>query len=119
MAQPRPAADPGAAGIPDPATLAAAIGVALDAYAALTELAETVEDEWPYVTALAEAGRARIHAVAIVPPQETSTLAPDRARAVRLAAVEIRSISDPHRAIDWLSTFPAIVELALAPDRGA
>ena len=24
-------------------------------------------------------------------------------------------IADPHRAIDWLSTFPAVIELALGP----
>ena len=41
-------------------------------------------------------------------------LAPDRAAAVDAACAEVGRITDPHRAIDWLSTFPAVVELALA-----
>jgi hypothetical protein len=35
--------------------------------------------------------------------------------AVDTAIEEIALIADPHRAIDWLSTFPQIVRLALAP----
>ena len=46
-------------------------------------------------------------------------LAPDRGAAVAAACAETARIVDPHRAIDWLSTFPAVVELALAaPDGG-
>ena len=108
----------------DPTTAADAVELALDAYAALAALAETIEDEWTYVVALAEVGRRRIAGAHPVPgptaPAGTgaapaSPLPSDRGRAVRLAAAEIRAITDPHRAIDWLSTFPAVVELALAP----
>ncbi len=108
----------------DPATAAEAIQLALEAYEALCGLAETIEDEWTYVTALAEVGRGRIRQAALTAspasagstgPRSVAALPPDRARAVRLASAEIRTITDPHRAIDWLSTFPAVVELALAP----
>ena len=32
----------------------------------------------------------------------------------RTGLAETEAISDPHRAIDWLSTFPQVVLLALA-----
>ena len=32
------------------------------------------------------------------------------------AIAEIRLIEDPHRAIDWLSTFPHVIALALGGD---
>jgi hypothetical protein len=38
------------------------------------------------------------------------------AAAIDRAVVEIGLIRDPHRAIDWLSTFPQVVLLALAED---
>jgi len=94
-----------------PATRGAALERALAAYAALAELGESVEDEWTYVTALAAAGRARMAAVAGRDPGRP--LDPVAGTAVVAAATEIARISDPHRAIDWLSTFPAVVELAL------
>ena len=94
-----------------PATRGAAVAVALAALAVLAELGETIEDEWPYVTALAEAGRARLSTAA--GPDPAAPLAPDRVAAVAAACDEIARITDPHRAIDWLSTFPAVVELTL------
>ena len=100
--------------LPLPATRGAALDTALAALGALAELGETIEDEWSYVTALADAGRARLNAAA--GPDLAAALAPDRAAAVVAACIEIALITDPHRAIDWLSTFPAVVELAfLAP----
>jgi hypothetical protein len=117
-----PDTEPGVT-LPVPATRGAALAVALAALAALAELGETIEDEWPYVTALAEAGRTRLGAAA--GPDPTAPLATDRAAAVVAACDEIARITDPHRAIDWLSTFPAVVELALvepavaAPDPAA
>jgi hypothetical protein len=100
--------------LPLPATRGAALNTALAALGALAELGETIEDEWSYVTALADAGRARLNAAA--GPDLAAALAPDRAAAVVAACAEIALITDPHRAIDWLSTFPAVVELAfLAP----
>lgn len=102
--------------LPDaPATRGAALAAALAALEALAELGETVEDEWTYVTALAEAGRSRLGTAA--GPDTGAPLAPDRGIAVAAACAEAARIADPHRAIDWLSTFPAVVELALADAR--
>ncbi len=95
-----------------PTTRAEALSTALAALDALAELGETIEDEWSYVTALAEAGRARIRSA--TGPASSAALEPDRGVAVAAACAEVARITDPHRAIDWLSTFPAVVELALA-----
>jgi hypothetical protein len=94
-----------------PATRGAALAAALDALERLAALGETVDDEWSYVTALAEAGRARLGAAE--GPDPAAPLAVDRAVAVTSACAETARIADPHRAIDWLSTFPAVIELAL------
>jgi hypothetical protein len=105
--------------MPDPspptlsdATRGGALAAALAAVDALAELGETVEDEWTYVTALAEAGRARLRAAA--GPDTDLPIPGERGLAVATACAEVARITDPHRAIDWLSTFPAVVELVLA-----
>jgi hypothetical protein len=100
-----------------PVTRGAALSAALAALEGLVELGETIEDEWSYVTALAEAGRTRLNAAAGL--DLTAPLVPDRARAVAAACAETARITDPHRAIDWLSTFPAVVELALEVPPGS
>jgi len=92
-------------------TRGGALAAALAALDALAELGETIEDEWTYVAALAEAGRARLRAAA--GPDVAAPLPPDRGLAVATACEEVACITDPHRAIDWLSTFPVVVELAL------
>jgi hypothetical protein len=101
--------------VPDPdelpATRGDALALALDAYAALGLVAEEIVDEWTYVSGLAATGRARLTRAAGSTPDVP--LPADAARAVATAAAEVRLIADPHRAIDWLSTFPAVVELAL------
>jgi len=84
---------------------------ALDAYAVLEELGEEIEDEWSYVADLTDAWRTRFDAVAAHHgPAEASD---EAAAAVDLAIDEIGRIEDPHRAIDWLSTFPQVVLLAI------
>jgi hypothetical protein len=98
------------------ATRGAALDAALGAIDALAELGESVEDEWTYVTALAEVGRARVRAAAGGDP--AARLDPERGLAVATACEEAARITDPHRAIDWLSTLPAVVELALAAGPG-
>jgi hypothetical protein len=98
-----------------PETLQTLVERALEAYAQLAELGEDVEDEWSYVNDLAAAWRERLTEVAegrgaeTVP--ETTAVAIDR------AIVEIGLVADPHRAIDWLSTYPQIVLLALGETR--
>jgi hypothetical protein len=94
-------------------TIQTVLDRALDAYAELAELGESIEDEWSYVNDLAEAWRDRMGEVATdrgaeIVPASTSV-------AVDGAIAEIRLIADPHRAIDWLSTFPQVVLLAVGP----
>lgn len=82
------------------------------AYLALAELAEAVEDEWQYVTDLVDAYRPSIRALGAGPAAAVA-LAPEAEAAVDEAIAEIALITDPHKAIDWLSTFPHVVAVAL------
>jgi hypothetical protein len=92
-------------------TIQIAIDRVLDAYDVLTELGEAIEDEWSYVTDLSEAWRSRLEVVVSSRGQEP---APDEvSNAIDRAIEEIGLIADPHRAIDWLSTFPQVVLVAL------
>ncbi|MFL5675528.1 MAG: hypothetical protein ACJ779_11005 [Chloroflexota bacterium] len=84
---------------------------ALEAYARLEELGEEIEDEWSYVADLSDAWRTRFDAVAA--HRGSVEAADESAIAVDLAIDEIGRIEDPHRAIDWLSTFPQVVLLAI------
>ncbi len=89
---------------------------ALAALGALADLGESVEDEWTYVTKLAEMGRARIRAAV---PDGDALVPAETAAAIDALAAEAARITDPHRAIDWLSTLPAVAELALGAGAGA
>lgn len=94
-----------------PGTIDPAIERALEAYSALTELGEAIEDEWSYINDLADTWRDRLADIA---DRRGSEPAPEAVvAAVDRAITEIGLISDPHRAIDWLSTFPQVVLLAL------
>mgnify|MGYP003398555536 CR=1 FL=1 len=90
-------------------TVVEAIDHALSAYARLTGLAEEIEDEWSYVTDLVAAWRERLEAVEATRGLEAAGAA---GPAIDRAIEEIDLITDPHRAIDWLSTFPQVVLLA-------
>jgi hypothetical protein len=81
------------------------------AYRALVDLAETIEDEWQYVTDLTDAYLPSLEALAKA--DLGRPLPAGAVEAVDEAIAEIALIVDPHRAIDWLSTFPHIVALAL------
>jgi hypothetical protein len=81
---------------------------AVAAYRTLGELAESIEDEWEYVSDLVDAYTGSLEALATGDaPREEAVAAIDEAIA------EIGLIDDPHKAIDWLSTFPHVVGLAL------
>lgn len=84
---------------------------ALDAYAVLADLGEEVEDEWSYVNDLADSWRDALTEVA--ERRGTQPASREVGMAVDRAIAEIELIADPHRAIDWLSTFPQVVLLAL------
>ncbi len=84
---------------------------ALAAYDGLQLLAEDVDDEWTYVQDLARAWRDRLAAAA--DSQGAEPVGDAVVAAVDRLAEEAGAIDDPHRAIDWLSTFPQVVLLAI------
>jgi hypothetical protein len=91
----------------DPANV---VAHALAAYDELVSLAEEVEDEWSYIQDLAGAWRVALEAEAAV------AVTPVAAAAISRLIAEVGLIGDPHRAIDWLSTYPQAVLLALGAD---
>ena len=93
-----------------PVTVAHLIDRALAAHAALGELGETVADEWQYVTDLGTVWRARLAAVATARGSEAA--APAAVAAFDALGAEAARITDPHKAIDWLSTLPQVALLA-------
>ena len=102
---------PDAPTAPIPDTIGTAIIAALDAYEALVALGEDIDDEWQYVQDLAEAWRARFDDLDASRGPESLT--PAQAAAIVRLVEEALLISDPHRAIDWLSTFPQVALVAL------
>jgi hypothetical protein len=92
------------------ATLRDALTSALDAYERLGLLGEEIEDEWSYVTDLVDAWRERLEALDASRGDEPVGVA---GLAIERAIDEIGRIRDPHRAIDWLSTFPQVVLIAV------
>jgi len=96
---------------PDAPRLADAIASAWLAYESLVALGEEVEDEWSYVNDLAEAWRSRLLEVEGARGREPA--GPRIEAAVAALAAEANAIDDPHRAIDWLSTYPQVLLLAL------
>ena len=95
----------------EPRTVAAALADASAAYERLAELGEEIEDEWTYVTDLAAAWRDALESEASARGAEA--LPASGTAAIERAIEEVDRITDPHRAIDWLSTFPQVVLLAL------
>ena len=84
------------------------------AIAGLVVLGETIQDEWTYVHDLELVWVARLRAVAAersAGPDGVETAALEAAIA-RLCD-ETARITDPHRAIDWLSTLPQATLVAM------
>jgi hypothetical protein len=84
---------------------------ALAAYAQLAELGEEIDDEWSYIQDLTEAWRERLTSISSARGGESVGVG--IATAFDAAIDEIGRIDDPHRAIDWLSTFPQVTLIAL------
>ena len=99
------------AGVDEVTTLGDQARDALAAYEGLASLAEDIEDEWMYVTDLYAAWRERIEE--LIDERGTESVTTLEEAAISRAVDEIGRISDPHRAIDWLSTYPQIVLLTL------
>lgn len=93
------------------ATVADLIDRALAGFDALAAAAEPVTDEWQYLTDLDTVWRARLRAVADSRGHEPAPPAADAAIAALVD--EAARITDPHRAIDWLSTLPQVALAAL------
>jgi hypothetical protein len=81
------------------------------AHRALADRAEEVEDEWSYVNDLHEAWSTRL--ADLVDRRGDEPVDPAVSIALDEAIAEIETVTDPHRAIDWLSTFPQIVLVAV------
>ena len=96
------------------ASLADLVAQALVAFETLADLGETIEAEWQYVTDLRSVYGAELRGLAAASPERP--VAGAAVGAVEAAIDEIALITDPHRAIDWLSTFPQVVRLALAAE---
>jgi hypothetical protein len=96
---------------PLPTTVRTAIDRAVASCEALGSLGEDIEDEWQYVQDLGDAWLTRLEATAANRGDEP--ISPEIAGAVDLACVEASLVTDPHRAIDWLSTLPQVVLVAL------
>ena len=84
---------------------------ALAGFDVLATTAEPVEDEWQYVTDLGTVWRARLRSVADARGGEEAPAGADAA--IETLVAEAGRITDPHRAIDWLSTFPQVALAAL------
>jgi hypothetical protein len=97
--------------MPDRTTIAELVERALAAFALLAATAEPVEDEWQYVTDLGTVWRARLIAAADARGGETPPIG--AGAAIDALAAEAARITDPHRAIDWLSTLPQVALAAL------
>jgi hypothetical protein len=92
-------------------TLGELVDATLQAYERLVALGEEIEDEWSYVNRLAASWRGTI-ATAVAAQADRPADVPTRAALAALVD-EADAITDPHRAIDWLSTFPQVALLAL------
>jgi hypothetical protein len=93
------------------ATVADCIAQALDGFTALATTAEAVEDEWQYVTDLGTVWRGRFAQVAAARGTEQAPVG--AAEAMTALVAEAGLVTDPHRAIDWLSTLPQVALAAL------
>ncbi len=92
-------------------TIGDVLASARTAYDALLGLAEEIDDEWSYVNDLATAWLERFDEVRAA---DGGLIAlPGAAEAAALLAAEVGAIDDPHRAIDWLSTFPQVLLIAV------
>ncbi len=93
------------------ATIADLVDRALAGFDALAATAEPIADEWQYLTDLDTVWRARLRAVAGSRGAEPAS--PGAEAAMEELVAEAGRITDPHRAIDWLSTLPQVALAAI------
>jgi hypothetical protein len=92
-------------------TVADLVALTLAAFDALTVTAEPVSDELQYVADLTTVWGARLGAVSAARGAEDAPAGAEAALAA--LAAEAAKVTDPHRAIDWLSTLPQVALAAL------
>lgn len=116
--RPGPGTTPGCAGtlllVTDTSALVERV---VDALGRLVAAGEAVEDEWTYIHDLETVWAARLRAVATASPgagpAAADAVPPGLEAALDRLVAEADLISDPHRAIDWLSTLPQATLVAL------
>ena len=86
----------------------------VDAIGRLVALAEAVDDEWTYIHDLEAVWVARLRAVAAERVNEGAD--PTIEPAIDQLVAESALITDPHRAIDWLSTLPQATLVAFGEE---
>jgi len=84
---------------------------AIAALEMLALTAEPVDDEHQYVRDLVLVWSARLRAVGADGAPQAG--APELDDAIEWIAAEAARVSDPHRALDWLSTLPQVALLAV------
>lgn len=83
----------------------------------LAALGETIEQEWTYVQDLQAVWTARLRVIATADrPAGTQPPLVELEAAIDRLVAEADLITDPHRAIDWLSTLPQATLVALGED---
>jgi len=92
-------------------TVAALIDRALAGFEALAVTAEPIADEVQYLADLDTVWRARLLAVAAARGTEPAPAGTEAA--IDALVEEAGRITDPHRAIDWMSTLPQVALAAL------
>ena len=85
----------------------------VSAIADLVTASESVDDEWIYIHDLETVWVARLRAVGA---ERTSDPPAGAADAIDALIAETYRITDPHRAIDWLSTLPQAALVAIGED---
>lgn len=93
--------------------ISASIEPIVAAMAGLVATADSIEDEWTYVHDLETVWAARLRAVLT---ERSADAPPGFDEAIETLIAEVGRITDPHRAIDWLSTLPQVVLVALGED---
>ncbi|MEO8470343.1 MAG: hypothetical protein ABI573_11840 [Chloroflexota bacterium] len=85
----------------------------VSALADLVTASESVDDEWIYVHDLETVWVARLRAIGAERITDPPAGASD---AIDELIAETHRITDPHRAIDWLSTLPQAALIAIGED---
>jgi hypothetical protein len=92
-------------------TVADLVARAHAAFEVLAATAEPVTDELQYLADLETVWTARLRAVADARGSEPCPAGADAA--IEALSAEAAAITDPHRAIDWMSTLPQVALAAL------